>query len=724
MFAEVALAVPLKRFFDYKVGDQPVVVGGRVVVPFAGQSKVGIVCRIKTNSDFAENKIKKIESVVDLQPLFSEHLMQLLAWLHHYYLAPPGEVYLNLLPKLLKNGLPAEPKQVSLWQLKENAEPPPARAFKQLALYHFLAKAGPTEQSLLRADGFSASLIRQMADNQYIVQHTRSHIDKKVTYHDSEYPLTEQQLAVIQQVQNHQGFNVYLLDGVTGSGKTEVYIQLMRAHLAAGQQVLVLVPEIGLTPQTLRRFQARFKCQVALIHSALNDSERHNAWLEAASGRARILIGTRSAVLTPMPDLGLIILDEEHDASYKQLDSLRYNARDVAVKRASLTQCPIVLGSATPSLETWVNAKNGKYLYLCLNQRVSKRQPPKPVLLDIKDRNLQAGLAYESIQMIEQHLKQGDQVLVFLNRRGYSPAIICHECGWICECQRCDSHYTYHKSIGQLICHHCGDQQKPPHQCEMCGSSQIVDWGVGTEQLADWLQERFVEYQVARIDRDSTRKKGALDKQLQAIESGEIQLLVGTQMLAKGHHFPNLTLAIVVNLDNALYSADFRAVERMAQLLVQVSGRAGRGVKKGQVVLQTHFPDHPYLQTLLAQGYSAFLDMLMQERQQAGFPPFTQWAALRLESHQKQLTEKKAVWIENLFNEYIQPHYQGLSLFASMPALHEKKAGKYRYLMLFSAERRAVLHAGIKQLQDSLLMNKSMQNVRWLIEIDPVSIQG
>lgn len=724
MFVEVALPVPVKRLFDYKTNGTLIQPGCRVRVPFAGKELIGIVCQLKETSDYADKKLKTILQVIDEKPILPPAMMNLLWWMHRYYLAPPGEVFVNLLPKKLKNGALATLLNEPYWALSENASPPDKRAYKQQALYYFLKQTGATSQTVLREDGFSSTLIRQMSEKGYIVKSSPVSSEQKVEYHPSQYPLTSAQKEAVASIRNRPGFSVNLLDGVTGSGKTEVYIQLMKHVLEQGKQVLVLVPEIGLTPQTLHRFQARFKCPVTLIHSALNDSERHNAWLNASSGSARIIIGTRSAVLVPVPDLALVILDEEHDISYKQQDSLRYNARDVAVKRASLLNCPVVLGSATPSLESWANAKSGKYQHIRLLQRVSDKPLPKPVCIDIKDRALQAGLAYETVQAIEAHLQQGNQVLVFLNRRGYSPAIICHECGWICECSRCDAHYTYHKEIRQLICHHCGDQQKVPLQCEECGSSQIIDWGIGTEQLAEWLEQRFAKYSVVRIDRDSTRKKGALEKHLKEIENGEMQLLVGTQMLAKGHHFPNLTLSVIVNLDNALYSPDFRAVERMAQLLVQVSGRAGRGNKPGQVLLQTHFPEHPYLTTLIEKGFAPFADLLLSERKQAGLPPYFQWAAVRLESNKKQLTADRAQWIETLFNDFIKPHYEGLNLFVNMPALHEKKAGKYRYLMIFSAQSRAVLHAGLGQLQDSLLMNKSMQAVRWIIEIDPVSIQG
>lgn len=515
------------------------------------------------------------------------------------------------------------------------------------------------------------------------------------------------------------GFATYLLEGVTGSGKTEVYMQLMAQVLAQGQQVLILVPEIGLTPQTLSRFQQRFECEIALLHSELNDSERHNAWLKARKGIAPIILGTRSAVLVPTPNLGLIILDEEHDASYKQQDGLRYNARDVAIKRASVESCKIILGSATPSLESLNNALQGRFVHIKMQQRTQKHAPPTPQLLDIKHQPLQAGLAYGVVEAIEHHVKQGNQALIFLNRRGFSPALICHECGWVCQCTRCERHFTYHKALSQVVCHHCGEINKPPAQCAECGSTQIIDWGIGTEQLADWLTERFSDAKPIRIDRDSVRRKGELENKLKAIENGEHQIMIGTQMLAKGHHFPNLTLTVIVNVDSALYSSDFRAVEKMSQLLVQVSGRAGRAEKRGQVILQTHFPEHEYLQTLIYKGYPALQKKLLAERHQMQLPPYYYWAILRVESPQQAKLLTTVELIESLFNEQIQVHYQNVNLFAVMPAPQEKRAGKFRHMMVFQSIQRSMLNAAMQQLVMSLEQNSFSQQVRWTLDIDP-----
>lgn len=431
------------------------------------------------------------------------------------------------------------------------------------------------------------------------------------------------------------------------------------------------------------------------------------------------MIGTRSAVLVPMPNLGLLILDEEHDLSYKQQDGLRYNARDVAVKRAHQQELPIVLGTATPSLETAKNVRDDKYQQLILSQRAQKTQPPQPILVDIKDQPLQSGLAIRVVELIEKHLKRGDQVLIFLNRRGYSPALLCHECGWIYQCQRCDNHYTYHKQIRQLQCHHCGDIAAVPHQCFDCGSTQIIDWGIGTEKLEDWLNERFADAKPIRVDRDSVRKKGEFERKLAAINKGEHQILVGTQMLAKGHHFPNLTLTVIMNLDNSLYSSDFRAIERMSQLMVQVAGRAGRGDKPGQVVLQTYNPEHELLQLVAKKGYREVQTYLLAERKAMSLPPYQHWALLRVEALRLDLVEQFCQQLSEAFAPFILEHYQQVTAMPAMPAAQEKRAGRYRYLMIFESKQRSQLNAAMQQLINLITHRSGLSQVRWSLDIDP-----
>ncbi|NTS76552.1 primosomal protein N' [Catenovulum sp. SM1970] len=729
LFAHVAVAVPLRRLFDYKIPEaleSSLSIGSRVEVPWGRQKQIAVVVNISDKTEFSADKIKPLSRIIDHIPLLDPAMVALKNWVAQYYVCPPGEVFINLLPKKLKTGEIAKPEMETYWQLGDESafSQISKRAKKQLSLIEELKQTAEIADSRLKQQGYAQALIKKLSELGAITATEKIPLehDVKAPVSLAETPLTlnDEQVIALEQINQHLStFKPILLEGVTGSGKTEVYLQAIEQVLKQGKQVLVLVPEIGLTPQTLGRFRNRFNTEILTLHSELNDTERHNAWLKAKLGLAQIIIGTRSSVLVPMPSLGMIILDEEHDISYKQQDGLRYNARDIAVKRAHLQSIPVILGSATPSLETVNNANQNRYLKLKLTKRAQKTAPPVPELLDIKHQPMQAGLAYGVLQCIEQHLNAGNQVLIFLNRRGFSPALICHECGWVSECQRCDNHYTYHKSINQLQCHHCGDIQAVPMQCHDCGSTQIVDWGVGTEQLESFLSERFPEANTLRIDRDSTRRKGELERKLEAINKGEHQLLIGTQMLAKGHHFPNLTLTVVMNLDHALYSADFRALERMMQLLVQVSGRAGRGEKKGQVLLQTHNPEHELLQTIIKKGYADVQNYLLDERNAMKLPPFQSWALLRVEALQLETVLAFCQQTSNTFNPYLQSHYQKVVAIPAMPAPQEKRAGRYRYLMVFESNHRGHLNAAMQHLTQLLEAQKGYSTVRWTLDIDP-----
>ncbi|WP_111980350.1 primosomal protein N' [Algibacillus agarilyticus] len=727
-FARIVLNVPIRRYFDYIIPDafvHSLAVGMRVRVPFGRNDKMGMVLGLSSTTEWQESKLKTISAVLDDEPLFDAVSIHMCEWLCRYYLCPPGEAFINLLPKKLKAGelavIPTEP----LWFICDNTTAKIAeKAKKQLDLYALL-RLNPLTTKAILAAGFTRGVLNSLRDNLVIEQREVDAplINKQVNCTDSPHELlTEQQAAVDAIIAANGSFSPILLQGVTGSGKTEVYIQAMAEVLQQQKQVLVLVPEIGLTPQTLQRFIERFDCEIAVLHSELNDTERHLAWLKAKTGQARIVIGTRSAVLVPLTDLGLIILDEEHDLSFKQQDSLRYNARDVAVKRAHLQAVPIVLGTATPSLETYHNARSGKYQHLYLKQRVKLAKPPTPIVLDIKDQPMQVGLAPRVVDLIAQHLNLGNQVLIFLNRRGYAPALMCHECGWIYHCQRCETHFTYHRSTGLAQCHHCGDAVAVPRQCFYCGSTQIIDWGVGTEKLEEWLGERFPDTPPLRVDRDNIRRKGELEQKLKEVKEGKHQLLIGTQMLAKGHHFPDLTLTVVVNLDSALFSADFRALERMSQLLIQVAGRAGRGEKKGQVVLQSHHPTHEIISLLTTRDYDAVLQYLLHERQAMLLPPFQHWVVLRIDAHQSGLVVEFCRQVAELIRPYLASHYTDVQMIPAFPAAQEKRAGKYRYLMVFESKQRNQLNAMMLQLCQLIEKQKGMSQVRWIIDVDPQEV--
>jgi len=480
------------------------------------------------------------------------------------------------------------------------------------------------------------------------------------------------------------------------------------------------VPEIGLTPQTLARFEKRFAVPMLTWHSNMTDHERLRCWQRSQSGDAAIVIGTRSALFLPFRNLGLLIIDEEHDQSLKQQDGFRYHARDLAVKRASLEQCPILLGSATPSLESLHNVQQQKFIHLQLPERATSQQVPQIELIDLKQQVLKNGLADGTLGQIRQTLKRGQQVMLFLNRRGFAPALICHECGWLTECLHCSAFTTYHKQSRQLICHHCTATRPVPHQCGNCGSTQLAPVGQGTEQLEEQLGRLIPDFPITRLDRDSTRRKGSLEAHLETIHSGTPQLIIGTQMLAKGHHFPAVSLVVVVDVDGALYSSDFRASEQLAQLLTQVSGRAGRGDVAGKVLLQTHYPGHPLLQDVIQNGYHSFARSALLERQQTRLPPYQHMAMFRAEALDSAVCEQ---WLALLQQHTAQLAQQApLQWLGPIKAPLEKKAGKFRWqLQLFSSDRKALhqlLTLLIQQIQNLALSRK----VKWQLDVDPLDL--
>ncbi len=537
-------------------------------------------------------------------------------------------------------------------------------------------------------------------------------------------PLNPEQRAAFEAVRaSHGGFHCFLLAGLTGSGKTEVYLQLIRETLAAGRQALVLIPEINLGPQTLARFERRFNARIALLHSALTDRERLDAWLAARDGEADIVIGTRSALFTPLKRPGLIIVDEEHDASYKQQDGLRYHARDLALVRARLENVPILLGSATPALESLHNAQAGRYGLLRLTQRAGGAHPPKFIRLDVKSMPLDAGLSRPLQQAIGDTLAAGQQVLVFLNRRGFAPTLLCHDCGWISQCPRCDARMTVHQGSGELRCHHCDHRQRPPMNCPQCGKLDLRPLGAGTERAEERLRILFPNHPVLRIDRDSTSRKHAMRDLFATINSGEPCILVGTQMLAKGHHFPRVTLVAILDADGGLFSADFRASERMAQQIVQVAGRAGRAEEPGRVLIQTHLADHPLLVQLTEDGYFAFAEQALSERRAAGLPPFAHLALLRAEAHKpgqaEAFLDSACSAAEQLLEQMGGPEVE---LLGPVPAPMERRAGKHRAQLLLQCMSRAPLHRLLTPWLQSLEQLPGGRQVRWSLDIDPIDL--
>ncbi|OXX50672.1 primosomal protein N' [Vibrio sp. V12_P9A6T4] len=724
--ARVALPVPLDKQFDYQIPSHLFpIVGGRVSVPFGRQTLVGIVTAIVSESEFSVDQLKPLKVVLDSQPVWPEKLYQLLLWCSQFYQYPLGDTLFNALPGALRKGKAADFSTLVEWQLTPSGRDQLmqgfGRAVKQAKVMTML-ESGAVPHQLFIDEEVGSSVLKTLQEKGWIES-----LEKRPTLTawpqnveaDVEKPkLNQEQAIAIASINSHRHFACYLLEGVTGSGKTEVYLNLIKPVLEKGRQALVLVPEIGLTPQTINRFRKRFNVPVAVVHSGLNETERLNAWLAARDNIAGIIIGTRSALLTPFADLGIIIVDEEHDASYKQQDSLRYHARDVAVMRANLEQIPIVLGSATPALETLHNALSGKYHHLSLTQRAGVAVPTKNKVLDVKGLFLESGLSAPLIAEMRKHLSAGNQVMLFLNRRGFSPALMCHECGWIAECKRCDAYYTFHQYSSDMRCHHCGSQRPVVHQCQGCGSTQLVTVGVGTEQLEAQLAQLFPEYKTVRIDRDSTRRKGSLESALSSIRQGEYQILIGTQMLAKGHHFPDVTLVALLDVDGSLYSSDFRAAERLAQLFTQVAGRAGRASKPGEVILQTHHPEHSLLQALLQKDYRHFAETALEERKIAMLPPYTYLTLFKAESNQASMVEEFLRQIRHTLEAH--PLFDDSCLvLGPTPAPLAKRAGKYRWQLLLQTQHRSKMQKLLMSAKPAIGLLPLAKKIRWSLDIEP-----
>lgn len=724
--ARVALPVPLDKQFDYLIPSHLFpVVGGRVSVPFGRQTLVGIVTAMVNESSFPREQLKPLKAVLDLQPVWPSNLYALLNWCSQFYQYPLGETLSNALPGALRKGKAADFASLLEWRMTEAGKNQLltgfGRAVKQARVMQMLEQGAVSHQRFIDEE-IATSVLRTLEEKGWIESHEHKPQAQpwpaEVEADVDKPKLNAEQAVAIATVNSTPGFGCYLLEGVTGSGKTEVYLNLIKPVLAQGHQALVLVPEIGLTPQTINRFRKRFNVPVAVMHSGLNDTERLNAWLAARDNIAGIVIGTRSALLTPFANLGIIIVDEEHDASYKQQDSLRYHARDVAVMRAAKEQIPIILGSATPALETLHNALSGKYHHLTLTQRAGVATATTNKVLDVKGLYLDSGLSAPLMAEMRRHLSAGNQVMLFLNRRGFSPALMCHECGWIAECQRCDAYYTFHQYSSEIRCHHCGSQRPVIHQCQGCGSTHLVTVGVGTEQLEAKLAELFPEYRAIRIDRDSTRRKGSLESALEAIRKGEYQILIGTQMLAKGHHFPDVTLVGLLDVDGSLYSSDFRASERLAQLFIQVAGRAGRASKPGEVVLQTHHPEHSLLQALVHKSYADFAQTALQERKTAQLPPYTFLTLLRAEANQAELVEDFLRQVRHTLEAH--PLFDDLCLvLGPTPAPLARRAGKSRWQLLLQTQTRSQMQKLLASARPAIELLPAAKKVRWSLDIDP-----
>ncbi|MFD2309779.1 primosomal protein N' [Microbulbifer halophilus] len=720
----LAVPVPLRRLFDYlpPEGADPAALapGQRLWVPFGGRKLVAVLVDIVAESPLAE--LKPALELIDRQPLFDGAGRDFLQWAADYYQAPAGELYAAALPVALRKGKPADHWAEQWLQLTTEGKGLPetalARAPKQQALLQLLLQKGPNSRTQLKALKHSLPVIRALADRGLVEWVAGPTVPPPLPDAEPTPPpaLNDEQRQVLEAI-DAERFSVSLLEGTTGSGKTEVYLRLMERVLAMGRQALLLVPEIGLTPQTLRRIAARFpERSIAALHSGLADGERAQAWLAAAAGQADIVIGTRSAIFTPLPRLGAVIVDEEHDGSFKQQDGVRYSARDLAAVLGRNAGVPVLLGTATPSLESLHNALSGRYRHLRLRNRAGDARPPEISVVPTLGQQLDEGFAPQSLRHIGETLQRGEQVLVFINRRGYAPALACDDCGWLADCPHCSSKLTMHRRQRHLRCHHCDYRRPLVNSCPQCHSRALSALGGGTERSEELLAQRFADYPVIRVDRDTTASKRALDRLLAPARDGEPCLLLGTQMLAKGHHLPRVTLVVIQDADGGLFSADFRAPERTGQLLEQVAGRAGRGDLAGRVLVQSRYPEHPLLQLLLEKGYGAFARQLLRDRTVAQLPPLRAMALVRAECEEPRWAEE-FLQTARAQMEALAPPSPELAYLGPVPALLERKSGRFRFYVQVTAEKRGVLLPLLARLCQWAEGNRN-RRLRWAVDMD------
>lgn len=709
--------------------DGPDRVGCRVRVPFGPRELIGVV--VERGQQPSAEGLRAALDWCDDTPLLVDELARSLHWLARYTHAPLGEAQASALPGPLRRGEPLADTHAWAWQLTEAGRTGAGslRAGSRPALLAALLLAGPlTEEPLEQQLPQWREAARNLAKRGY-AERVAVAADTLPARPGTGPQLNDEQQAATDAIRAGSGFATYLLDGVTGSGKTEVYLQAIADCLAAGKQALVLVPEIGLTPQTLGRFRARLGVPVHALHSGLSDGERARVWAAAWRGEAKLIVGTRSAVFTPLPNAGLIVIDEEHDGSYKQQDGIRYHARDFALVRGKALDVPVILGSATPSLESLHNAYSGRYRHLRLSRRAGDARPPRVRVLDVRKRPLKDGLSPEVLAGIGATLARGEQVLVFKNRRGYAPVLLCHDCGWTAACQRCSTPLhqtpmTVHAGGRRLQCHHCGARQPAPLACPACASLALQPQGIGTERLEERLVEAFPDAPVVRIDRSTTQRRDALETQLARLGT-DAGILVGTQILAKGHDLPRLTMVVVVGIDEGLFSADFRAAEKLAQQLIQVAGRAGRADRPGEVWLQTHHPEHPLLQTLVNGGYHAFADAELQQREAAGFPPFAHLALFRAEAKDVAAANQFLIAVRALVGEQTpapSPALAPVECYGPMPAPMPRRAGFQRTQLLLSAAQRSALHRVLDAQMPAIHTLPQARRVRWSLDVDPIDL--
>ncbi|WWO96110.1 MAG: primosomal protein N' [Candidatus Dasytiphilus stammeri] len=725
----VVLSLPIMQYFDYLLpADIYVGVGSRVFVPFGKRNLLGIVVDIQSQSDRPKEKLRYINKILDKQSLFTSSLWRLLLWSAEYYHYPVGEIIFYAIPKLLRVGYSTSIPIGVKWEitdigrtaLLENFKKKPKqqqalailkiKEINDLDLFKYHLKKR-TLQALQKKKLCKLSVQKIFPDINWNQNVSRPRDNLGLNY--------DQKIAIDTIRNKSNSFNVWVIEGLTGSGKTKVYLNIIDHILAKGRQVLVLVPEICLTSPTIALFRHHFNVPIEIVHSSLNNYDRLNIWIKARKGEVAIIIGTRSAIFTSFACLGIIVIDEEHDSSYKQRYGWCYQARDLAVVLAKEAQIPILMISPTPTLETLYNVKIGKYKHFYLSTHNEKKRLYTQHIIDLRGLKVKSSLSKMLIEKISQHLQYNNQVLLFLNRRGYASSIGCRECGWRAECYQCDHSYTLHQHNQQLLCHYCGSGRKIPLHCNECGSTYIISLGVGTEQLEQQLRKLFPTIPLSRIDRDTVNNP--IKCSLSEIRKGGARILLGTQMIINKvqHHFPEVTLVALVDVDGALFSADFRSTERFAQLYTQLANRFPGRNKYSEVFLQTYHPNHPLLQTLLNKGYQSFANAALKERQIFLLPPYSNHVLIRAEYHES----SKAFLFLNSFRhilDSIRLKDTNFLLLGPVPALQAKRSGKYRWQLLLQHSSRLKLQQIIQSYLPIFHNLPLLKTVQWSVDVDPI----
>lgn len=716
MIVQVAVPCPLYTVFDYEIDDHSDPIGYRVQVSFGRQNLVGIVLSVSSTSDY--QRLKKAKALDDV-PVFTPDLLRLGQWIASYYHAPIGLVFRMMLPqKLRKSEQYQRSSEIYLtlsanyldWIVNNQGKK------ARIALVETLANAQPILRTSFaeKFSNFKAHEKALMADD--VVLHVEQFSESK-DYSQADFPklpyiLNEEQQKAVAAIQLHQ-FSVSVLEGVTGSGKTAVYLELAKRVIQAGQQVLILVPEIGLTPQFIDRVEALLNIPFVVIHSEVNENQKMQAWESAKHHAVPLVIGTRSALFTPFDNLGMIMIDEEHDGSYRQRDTVRYSAHDAAIQRAHLLNIPLVLGSATPILETLHNVEKGRYQLLSLSER-AKGGTPQWQIIDMNETMAMDGLSIELLNAIEATIQKKEQVIIYINRRGYSPVLMCEVCGWVPECKACEYRLTVYRKTHSLRCHHCNHVEPLPHKCPSCDNALLKMHGQGTERIEKALQDAFPQANVVRFDRDQLKNKNAFEAAVEDVIAGKVDIIIGTQMIAKGHDFDKVTLVGMVDIDGILYSSDFRAEEKLAQTLMQVSGRSGRDVAHGQVMIQTHFPDHALFTALPQQGYAKFARDLLEQRRHFDFPPYEHQALFQVEGQDEKAT---LVAFESLMNQLDCQQFP-VGITPIYPNSLSKRQNYYRFYVVLQSQSRKALHQLVHYLMQSAA-NLLPSQIRHFCEIDP-----